>query len=593
MPTMPDASTPPTAPRKRHRFRLRKPSLTTRAKRLLAWGAFSLAVLMLTGLVFADQMKPPATGAPSTWLPVEAGATALDRELQPLLDRHPGKTGALFVADGLDAFAARALSARQAGRSLDLQYYIWHDDLTGRLLGREAWLAAERGVRVRILLDDINAVGKETGLGTLDSHPNIEVRLYNPFRNRAGFRRLLEMAQRVVSLNHRMHNKAWIADGRVAVVGGRNIGREYFAASTGSNFHDLDLVLFGPAVAQASDIFDAYWNSDAAVPLQSLDDGDLAAIAQLIDSVTTESDSADARVYLSRVDMSQSVREYTQGMLAPIWTDRIAVVSDPPLKQDDDVPGARLVDLIEADLRSARDKALIISPYFVPGDAAAALQALAREGVHVGVVTNSLAANDVVAVHGGYAKYRPDLLRAGVRLYEIRPQHGDGDGEGEGDGDGTRSGSAPSIGSGASAGDTPTSNATLGAGSGSGGASRATAGSGSAASSGASLHTKAYLVDDRRGFIGSFNMDPRSADLNTEMGVFFDDPAMAAALSAEYIHLASPALSWWTYLGTDGELHWLDRAVDPPVVHRREPEADPWRRAQAAVFRWLPIESQL
>ena len=591
---MPKNAQPPSppAPRKRRRFRLRKPSLTDRAKALLAWGTFSLVMLVGTGFVFADRMKPPATGAPSTWLPVEAGATALDRELQPLLDRHPGKTGVLFVADGLDAFAARALSARQAGRSLDLQYYIWHDDLTGRLLGREAWLAAERGVRVRILLDDINAIGKNDGLGALDRHPNIEVRLYNPFRNRAGFRRLLEMAQRVVSLNHRMHNKAWIADGRVAVVGGRNIGREYFAASTDSNFHDLDLLLFGPAVAQASDIFDAYWNSEAAVTLQSLDEGDLAAIERLMESVTGESDSAGARVYLSRVDMSQSVREYTQGMLAPIWTDRVSVVSDPPLKQDEDVPGERLVDLIEADLRSAREKALIISPYFVPGDAAASLQALARGGVHVGVVTNSLAANDVVAVHGGYAKYRPDLLRAGVRLYEIRPQSGD-EADGGRDGDAGPGGAGLSLGSGA--GDRPASGGAPGSGpgAGAGSGSRATAGSGKAASSGASLHTKAYLVDDRRGFIGSFNMDPRSADLNTEMGVFFDDPKMAAALSTEYIHLASPALSWWTYLGNDGELRWLDRSVDPPLVHRREPEADAWRRAQAAVFRWLPIESQL
>ncbi len=593
---VPTNTTPPTPtapPRRRHRLRLRlpRPSLTRRAKRLLAWGTFSLAMLVGSGLLLADRLAPRASGAPSHSLPVQAAATELDRELQPLLDRHPGKTGVLFVADGLDAFAARALSARQAGRSLDLQYYIWHDDLTGRMLGREAWQAAERGVRVRILLDDINAAGTDAALATLDRHRNIEVRLYNPFRNRAGIRRLLEMAQRLVSLNHRMHNKAWIADGRVAVVGGRNIGKEYFAASTGSNFHDLDLVLFGPAVAQASDIFDQYWNSEAAVPLRTLDEGDdggpgdIDAIARLMEALRTEFGGADAQVYLARVELSRSVREYAAGALSPIWTDRIAVVSDPPLKQHDDVAGERLVDRIERDLRSARRKALVISPYFVPGDAAAAMAALALDDVHVGVVTNSLAANDVVAVHGAYARYRRDLLRAGVKLYEIRPQRADDTVEGAGETAG--SGTVPSSGGSRSG------SGSGGSGSGSGGSGGGASGSGRASSIGASLHTKAYLVDDRRGFIGSFNMDPRSADLNTEMGVFFDDPDMAAALSAEYLHLASPALSYWTYLGADGELRWLDRAATPQRVYRSEPEADAWRRAQAAVFRWLPIESQL
>ena len=242
----------------------------TRVKRILLWGTFSAAAMVGSGLLLADQLTPAANGVPSHALPLSPDQTVLDRELVPLLARNPGKTGALMLTDGIDAFAARAISARQAGRSLDLQYYIWHDDLTGRLLVREAWLAAERGVRVRLLLDDINAGGKDDQLLVLDSHANIEVRLYNPFRNRGGMSRLLEMLQRVFSMNHRMHNKAWIADGRVAVVGGRNIGLEYFSASEDANFHDLDLLLFGPAVADADAIFDAFWNSGAAVPLAGL-----------------------------------------------------------------------------------------------------------------------------------------------------------------------------------------------------------------------------------------------------------------------------------------------------------------------------------
>jgi len=212
----------------------------TRAKRIIAWGLFALVLMVISGLLLADHLTPPATGAPSRALAVRPAQTALDRELVPLLAANPGKTGVLMVPDGLDAFAARAISARRAGRSLDLQYYIWHDDLTGRLLGREAWLAAERGVRVRMLLDDMNAEGLDSKLLLLDTHPNIEIRLYNPFRNRTGVWRVLELVQRIFSVNHRMHNKAWIADGRVAVVGGRNIGAEYFSAGEQVNFRDLD-----------------------------------------------------------------------------------------------------------------------------------------------------------------------------------------------------------------------------------------------------------------------------------------------------------------------------------------------------------------
>lgn len=516
----------------------------SRAQRILAWGAFSLAMLVGSGLLLADRFTPRAAGVPSHTLSLQAGATEIDRELAPLLAANPGRTGTLLLTDGLDAFAARAMSARRAGRSLDLQYYIWHDDITGRLLAREAHAAAERGVRVRILLDDINAVGKDTGLLALDAHPDIEVRVYNPFRNRDGIARLLEMVQRLFSLNHRMHNKAWIADGRVAVVGGRNIGIEYFNASDESNFHDLDLLLFGPAVAQASAIFDDFWNSAAAVPLAALanaGDDDVAAVAA---ASTEEAATPAARRYLQRVEASPNVRAYVAQRLTPHWTGDLLIASDPPLKGRGDDRSGWLVHRIEDSLLSARAKALVISPYFVPGeDRTADLVGLARRGVHVGVVTNSLAANDVVAVHGGYARYREALLRGGVKLYEIRAQ-------GRAD--------ASAMGS-----------------------------------SGASLHTKAFLVDDRRGFIGSYNLDPRSANLNTEMGVFFDHPGIAADLNREYLHLAGPALSYWTWLGDDGELRWLDAAQPPPRVLDREPEAGAWRRFQALVFRWLPIESQL
>lgn len=518
--------------------------LKIRWKKALLWTGAALIALAASGLLLADHLYPPASGTPSTVLPLQPDQTDLDRELAPVLARHPGETGVLLLSDGLDAFAARALSARKAGRSLDLQYYIWHDDLTGRLLGREAWRAAERGVRVRILLDDMNAKGMDSKLLLLDGHPNIEIRLYNPFRNRDGIGRVLELVQRGFSLNHRMHNKAWIADNRVAVVGGRNIGVEYFEAGKDVNFRDLDMLMFGPAVQQASTAFDAYWNSSAAVPLSTLADGRSADFGKLMRTIDAEAGGPAAEAYITRLESSRTFRDYAGERLTPFWTTRLRVVADPPVKWKGEPHDDWLVDHIARDIAAARHKALIISPYFVPGDSGTeAMTGLVKRGVQVGVVTNSLAANDVGMVYGAYSGYRPTLLAGGVQLYELRAQAAI---------DGSLFGS-----------------------------------------SGASLHTKAYSVDDRRGFIGSFNLDPRSAWLNTEMGVFFDDPALAVAVRNEYLRLAAPKVSYWMHLEGAGNVRWLDRAATPPGLLDTAPGTTLWGRASTRVISWLPIESQL
>ena len=516
-----------------------------RLVRLFGICVLLLVILVASGLLLADHLTPRATGAPSQALPLQPDQSEIDRELAPLLAAHPGDTGVLMLSDGLDAFASRAMAARKAGRSLDLQYYIWHDDLTGHLLAREVHAAAERGVRVRLLLDDMNAEGLDPKLMTLDAHPNVELRLYNPFRNREGISRLFEMVQRVFSVNHRMHNKAWIADGRVAIVGGRNIGEEYFSAGADVNFRDLDLLLFGPAVEQASVIFDEYWNSAAAVPIAALNTVSLTELQAIIDSFDTEAAAAAAQPYLERVSQSQSVRAYHSHGLEPHWTDRARIVADPPLKWRSDDRSGWLIGRLAAMLATARDEALLISPYFVPGEAgSAALEHLIALGAAVAVATNSLAANDVPAVHSGYARYRERLLRAGVRLHEMKAR-----------------------------------------------AQVDTAGM--FGSSGASLHTKAFIVDGARGFVGSFNLDPRSVDLNTEMGVLFDDAALGDELRNEFLNLTRAELSYEVQLDDQGTLGWLDRSVTPPLRLAHEPDTTWSRRLVVRVIGWLPIESQL
>ncbi len=511
------------------------------------WGLLSLVVIVSAGVLVADHLTPPATGAPSQALALQPAQTRIDRELAPLLAAHLGKTGVVLVPDGLDAFAMRALSARKAGRSLDLQYYLWHDDMTGRLLAREVHAAAQRGVRVRILLDDLNAEGIDPQLMALDVHPNIELRMYNPFRNRQGPARVLEMAHRVFSLNYRMHNKAWIADGRVAVVGGRNIGEAYFSADSDLNFRDLDLLLFGPAVQQASTIFDAYWNSAAAVPMAALSQKKPEMLRRMLASADMDAVQPAAKRYLDRVAQAQAqaVRDYYQRTLVLHWSAGVRVIADPPLKGRDDDHRGWLIHPLAEMLGTARRKALVVSPYFVPGErGTAVLAALAGKGVETGVITNSLATTDVPLVHSGYASYRKTLLEQGVHLYELKARG--------------NTGSASAFGS-----------------------------------SSASLHTKAFTVDDARGFVGSFNLDPRSISLNTEMGVLFEDPAIAIDVRNEYLRLSNPAISFWVYRNAHGELRWLDRARTPPAVFRQEPDTTAWQRALVRVLSWLPVESQL
>lgn len=520
----------------------------TRARKLLSLFSLLMAavlVLMISGLLLADRLTPKAEGASSLVLPLHEVQTRIDRELQPLLIEKPGQSGVAYLSDGLDAYAARAVITQYAGRSLDLQYYIWHDDLIGHLFARDLYDAAERGVRVRLLLDDMNAKGMDQALLALDAHPNIELRLYNPFRNRDGLWWLVEMVQRIFSVNHRMHNKAWIADSRVAIVGGRNIGEEYFDARPDVNFRDLDLLLAGPVVAQASAIFDDYWNSTAAVPIAALNAHSEQQLQSLLQLSDQDARLASAQPYLQRVQ----ARARTHSLSGPAqlhWTDQIEVRSDPPLKHRKADRKDWLVTRLVSELGSAHHKALMISPYFVPGEAgSAAMQRLTARDVQVGVITNSLAANDVAAVHSGYMQYREPLLRSGVQLYELKLRGGDNE-----------------------------KNLLFG-------------------SSGASLHTKAFVVDDRRGFVGSFNLDPRSAYLNTEMGVLFDDPMLAAHLRDEYLRLARPSQSYWVYLDDRQNVRWLDRDRHPPLVHPVEPDTSIAQRALARMIGWLPLESQL
>lgn len=457
------------------------------------------------------------------------------------------------IEDGLAAFAARVSALRAATTSADLQYYLWHGDMTGRLLAREVIHAADRGVAVRLLLDDMFAIGRERVLAAMDSHPRIQVRLFNA----TSWRRfgppglVLEMLFGGRHLDHRMHNKAWIVDGTCAIVGGRNIGDEYFDASRHFNFRDLDLMLHGPPLQDLQAIFESYWSHRLARPLRWISRAAYRrrALRKLARSLDAAWAAPAARPFFERLSAAPSTAtqpgSVANGERLSLPAAAVRVMADPPGKAAGTTDAADcLARPIFDALNGARREALIISPYFVPGASGAAqIEAIARRGVRVSIVTNSLAATDVVAVHGGYARYRERLLAAGVELHELKPSGEEG---------------------------------------------RSVFGS-----RGASLHTKAFAIDGRLAFVGSFNLDRRSAALNTEMGTFVEDARVAKLVGAEHARLIEPHCSWRLQADPAGRLSWSAAVDGKPVTVRREPDTRLRMRVLARLLRWLPIESKL
>ncbi len=503
-----------------------------------------LVIASLLAVYAYGRFAKRARGAPSFALPKAPDGTEFDTAVAPLLDAHPGQSGLALLSSNLHAFAVRAYLARHAQRSLDLQYYYWKGDLTGGLLTREILAAADRGVRVRLLIDDINTRGFDRDYLALDSHPNIHLRLFNPSWARSfGLQRGLELVLRAVRTTRRMHNKAWIADGRLAIVGGRNIGDAYFDASEEANFRDMDLLIAGPVVDQAESIFDCFWNSEASLPIRPLTGFKKPDLPGLRKRLERKANAGRAAPYIRRV--AEESREWSaSGMGRLRWTTDASVVSDPPEKSVGAGEDGWLMRWLAPVLTSAKRELKIVSPYFIPGEMGTRqLATLAENGVAVSVLTNSLAATDVAAVHGAYARYRKPLLDQGIQIFELKPD------------------------------DERTDISLFG-------------------SKSASLHTKAFVADGSEGFVGSFNFDPRSASLNTEMGVLFRQEELAREVEQVIAAQTSPGASFRVTL-EDGALRWTDMASNRRRELKHEPQASLRRRLVAKIIAWLPIESQL
>ncbi|HVO88891.1 MAG TPA: phospholipase D family protein [Casimicrobiaceae bacterium] len=493
--------------------------------------AFALVASVLLG---ACATLPEVTDRPHS----EALAPSAQSPLAAIALRStpgPSQTGFRLLPEGFNSLDARVELVRRSTASLDLQYYLIQNDRTGRLLMRNLRDAALRGVRVRLLVDDLNTAGADDMFRGLAAFPNVEVRLFNPFCCARGSlaTRFAASLMDFTRLNHRMHNKLFIADGAMAVMGGRNIADEYFARSAMSNFLDMDVLVVGDVVSRLAGIFDGYWNSAQAYPIESVlrEPADPEALRRAFDRLVDVGPQM-MTVPAAPMDMLGHRRlgvELDSGRLELAWG-TARVFADLPAKvmaTSREMASAMSVQMNVMDRVSESNREVLISsPYFVPGDAGVeAFAALRKRGVDVVILTNSLATNDVPVVHIGYARYRVRLLRSGVQLYELSPN-----------------------------GDHQSEVSTF------------------TAMSQGRLHAKAAVIDQSMVYIGSSNLDPRSDSTNTELGMVARCPELAMQVR-RVIDASVAHNSYRLQFGPDGEhLEWIVMGKEPEVVLTSEPD---------------------
>lgn len=473
--------------------------------------------------------------------------------IEPLLAQHPQQTGVLPLVNAREAFAARVVLTRHAQFTLDIQYYIWRNDRTGTLLFEAVHEAAERGVKVRLLLDDHNTAGLDAVLIGLQRHPNIDIRLYNPLRLRRP--RFINYLVDFTRVNRRMHNKAFIADKQVLISGGRNIGDEYFGAHDDRVFADLDALMIGPVVTAANQEFENYWNSASAVPLSHLftitKPQSLAALERRASIIAAD---PLAKKYIEAVRELPFVQKFLDRQLEFVWAD-VQLITDSPKKtlglaHQKQLLGYQLQQAIGNPQQCVR----LVSPYFVP-TAAGVIQLcdMAKRGVEITILTNALEATDVAVVHAGYAKWRKTLLKAGIQLFEVQK-----------------------ISPLARKQERKLRRQRL-------------KGKERFGGSASSLHAKTFSVDQERVFLGSFNFDPRSLQLNTELGFVIHSAALACQIDHAFKETI-PNYAYRVRIDAHNKLYWEERLGPRITRYNSEPGVSWWRKLGMRTLALLPID---
>lgn len=458
---------------------------------------------------------------------------------------HLGESGFHLLGNGLDAFVARVALARMAERSIDAQYYLLNDDLTGYLFVAELLKAADRGVRVRLLVDDMDLAGRDLGAAILDSHPNMEVRLFNPF-SRKRFR-TIQLIFGELPVHRRMHNKSYTVDNHVTIVGGRNIGNEYFEANPELDYGDLDVIGIGPVVRKVLESFDLYWNSELAYPGTVIreEPPTTEQIENLRRELFTFADRQSDSEYMKALRSSGLARNIRQGNVEFAWG-RAEVLYDQPEKitREFDETSYHLVPQLIPYFDALEKEVILLSPYFAPGkEGVAFLKDLSSRGIQVRILTNSLSSNDVPIVHAGYAKYRKELLAAGVELYELNKVERK---KKEGPNDAAK----------------------------------------------ASLHAKSFVLDREQVFIGSLNLDPRAMKFNTEIGILFASQEIAVEM-AHWFNSNIDKVAFRLELDGNERIIWHGMEDGKQITYTKDPYTGFWTRFMIRFLSLLPIESQL
>ena len=537
-------------------------------------GPYAIAVrlakiLLLAAVLAGCTTLPPGADFPRTVSVALAHpeATHLGGQFARAAQQHNGASGFRIVAVGVDGFLIRAQMIEAAERTLDLQYFIFRGDETGRLLTEALLHAADRGVRVRILVDDGDTVAGDEQILALNAHQAIEVRVFNPFayRGHAAFLRGSEFLFHASRLDYRMHNKLMVADNTVALVGGRNIGNQYFQLDPESQFADDDVFVAGPIAVQLSGTFDEYWNSALAIPADALQRRTQAAAALAVHREheraqpeqqleTLQTGGID---YMKRIASGEPYNGIVSGRLPLVWAHAKVVCDSPDKKQvETGARGGRLMSLPVADTaRAVHSELDMVTPYFVPAEPELKiLKDLRQRQVRVRILTNSLESTPDPIAQSAYERYRKPLLEDGVELYEVRSRLGSAKGSGQ---------------------------------------TAVISHYGNYA-----LHAKLFVFDRQKIFIGSMNFDQRSKHLNTEVGLIIDSPELAQQIAARFDAMVRPENSYALALRPrDGagppHLVWHTEEEGTSLDYLREPARSLWQRFEVELMSWLPLDSEL
>lgn len=518
-----------------------------------------IAALILTILGGCASL-PPGANYPRTKSTALADpdTTRLGSQFDRAAKAHGGNSAFRIIPAGIDGFLMRMQMIDSAEQSLDMQYFIFRGDHTGRMLTDAVLRAADRGVRVRILLDDAETREGDEQITRLESHPLIEIRIFNPFsyRGHSAFLKAAEFMLHASRLDYRMHNKLLIADNAIALIGGRNIGDQYFQIDPASQFADDDVFAAGPIVRKLSISFDEFWNYDLSIPAVALQDEKSPQAQKIRQRLEPEaSGQINDADYRQRAASGEPLAGILAGRLPLVWA-RARLVYDSPDKKN--VENGRIVGrLLNGAVADAafevKHELLVITPYLIPGrEGMQLIETLRQRKVRVRILTSSLESSTVLLAQAGYMHYRIPLLEEGVELYEIRSLLGDTRGSGE-----------------------------------------------TAAISRYghySLHAKLFVFDRQRVFIGSMNFDQRSMHLNTEIGLIIDSPVLSEQIAERFDAMTRPVNAYHLALHErDGEksLAWRTRENEKEIEYSTEPAKSSWQRVEADTLSWLPVDDEL